>query len=206
MRIVFVDSLDSFAWNLVHALAHHGDDVTVLQSEGLTATRLLSLRPDRVVLGPGPGAPCDAGGLVSVVRPLAAARVPTLGVCLGLQAIALAFGARVDRTRAVHGEADAVFHDGRGLFATVPQGAAMTRYHSLCAVESTVLAPLEVSARTADGTVMGLRHLEAPMAAVQFHPESVLSGAAGQLLLDGFLSGRALPSAALAASERLARA
>ncbi|MCB9686756.1 MAG: aminodeoxychorismate/anthranilate synthase component II [Alphaproteobacteria bacterium] len=186
MRLLLVDAWDSFTHNLVHALIEAGAAVDVVRCDEIDEHGVVGSGADGVVLGPGPGGPLDAGCFVPAVPLLVAAGVPTLGVCLGQQAIGLALGGRVVRHHPVHGSATAVHHDGRGLFADVPAAAPMTRYHSLVVDADTLPACLRPTAWSEDGALMGLAHVSAPVHAVQFHPESVLSGAAGQRLLRNF--------------------
>jgi len=151
----------------------------------VTVAEAETLAPDRLLVSPGPGRPADAGVSVELIRALGP-RVPTLGVCLGHQAIVEAFGGEVGQARALlHGKASPVEHDGRGVFAGLPQGFEAGRYHSLAATR--VPDELEVSARTADGEVMGVRHRELPVEGVQFHPESVLTLPLGRELARNFL-------------------
>ncbi len=167
--ILVVDSFDSFTYNLVHLFAELGGDVAVRRVDAVDAAGVERLGPTHLVLSPGPGRPSPV--LVDLVRHT---RVPTLGVCLGHQAIVAAFGGEIGRARElVHGKATRVAHDGRGIFEGLPQELEAGRYHSLAATR--VPEALEVSARGADGEVMGVRHRELPIDGVQFHPESVLT-------------------------------
>ncbi len=171
--ILLVDNYDSFTYNLVHLFEELGAEVVVRRNDEVDADEAELLAPSHLVVSPGPGRPGDSGATVEIVRRLAST-TPTLGVCLGHQAIVEAFGGEIGRARElVHGKASAVEHDGRGLFEGLPQGFQAGRYHSLAAVG--VPAALEVSARTADGEVMAVRHRELPVDGVQFHPESVLT-------------------------------
>lgn len=186
MRLLLVDAWDSFTHNLVHALIVAGAEVDVVRCDEIDAASVAASGADGVVLGPGPGGPLEAGCFVPAVPLLLEAGVPTLGVCLGQQAIGLALGGRVVRHSPVHGSATPVHHDGEGLFAGVPAAAPMTRYHSLVVEAETLPACLRPRAWSDDGALMALSHVDAPLHAVQFHPESVLSGAAGQRLLRNF--------------------
>jgi anthranilate synthase component 2 len=168
-----IDNYDSFTWNLVHLFEERGVDVVVYRNDALTVDDAEALAPDRLVVSPGPGRPADAGISVEVIRRLGP-RVPTLGVCLGHQAIIEAFGGEVGQAQALlHGKASRVRHDGAGVFAGLPEEIDAGRYHSLAAVR--VPEELVVTARTEDGEVMGVRHGEHPIEGVQFHPESVLT-------------------------------
>src|SRR5918994_2618386 len=173
MRVLVVDNYDSFTYNLVHLLEELGADVLVRLSDALSVEDAKALAPDGLVVSPGPGRPHDAGRSLELVLELGP-KIPTLGVCLGHQAIVEAFGGEVAQARElVHGKASAIRHDGRGLFAGLPQELEVGRYHSLAATN--VPDVLEVSSLSADGEVMSVRHRELPIEGVQFHPESVLT-------------------------------
>jgi anthranilate synthase component II len=168
-----IDNYDSFTYNLVHLFEELGAEVIVRRNDAITPDEAEALSPDRLVVSPGPGRPEDAGVSVEVIRRLGPS-TPTLGVCLGHQAIVEAFGGQVGQARALlHGKASRIRHDGRGVFAGLPAELEAGRYHSLAAAR--VPAELEVTARTADGEVMGVRHRAHPIEGVQFHPESVLT-------------------------------
>jgi anthranilate synthase/aminodeoxychorismate synthase-like glutamine amidotransferase len=185
--ILLVDNYDSFTYNLVHLFEELGAEVVVRRNDEIDADEADRLRPSHLVVSPGPGRPEDSGATVEIVRRLAPT-TPTLGVCLGHQAIVEAFGGEIGRARElVHGKAAAVSHDGRGIFADLPQGFQAGRYHSLAATR--VPDALEVSATSADGEVMAVRHRELPVDGVQFHPESVLTPV-GPDLCRNFLEGR----------------
>jgi anthranilate synthase/aminodeoxychorismate synthase-like glutamine amidotransferase len=171
--ILLVDNYDSFTYNLAHLFGELGAGVVVRRNDALGADEAERLGPSHLIVSPGPGRPADAGACLDIVRRLAP-RVPTLGVCLGHQAIVEAFGGQVGRARRiVHGKASAIDHDGRGLFRGLPEGFEAGRYHSLAA--TSLPGCLEVSATCADGEVMAVRHRELPVDGVQFHPESVLT-------------------------------
>jgi anthranilate synthase/aminodeoxychorismate synthase-like glutamine amidotransferase len=173
--ILLIDNYDSFTYNLYQAVRALGADCRVVRNDALTVAQILRLGPEGIILSPGPGRPEDAGVTVEVIRALAC-RVPMLGVCLGHQAIGLAFGGRVVRAkRLMHGKTCRIRHDGRGVFRGVPQGAEVMRYHSLVVERPGFPKDLEVTARTSEGLVMGLRHRSYPMEGVQFHPESVMT-------------------------------
>jgi anthranilate synthase component 2 len=173
VKVLVVDNYDSFTWNLVHLFEELGAEVVVRRNDALTVDEAEALRPDRLVVSPGPGRPEDAGISVEVVRRLGRS-IPTLGVCLGHQAIVEAFGGEVGQAKALlHGKASRIRHDGRGVYEGLPEEVEVGRYHSLAAVR--VPAELVVTARTADGEVMGVRHTRYPIEGVQFHPESVLT-------------------------------
>ena len=194
-RVLLVDNYDSFTFNLAQALSALGAEVTVLRADDAALDGALAARPDRVVISPGPGRPEVAGRSAELVRTAPERGIPTLGVCLGLQCAAVAFGAAVVRApEPRHGKTSPVRHDGRGIFTGIPDPTVATRYHSLMVDPATLPADLIVSARSDDGVVMALRHLELPLEAVQFHPESVLS-ADGVAMLRNFLNGVREPSA-----------
>ncbi len=212
--ILVIDNYDSFTYNLVQLLAALGAEVRVERNDALTAVEALGLSPTGVVISPGPGTPAEAGISADVVRAAIAAGVPVLGVCLGHQVVAEVYGGTVCRApRPVHGKTDDIIHDGLGIFTGVPSPFTATRYHSLCVDADSVPEVLEVSARTNDGIVMGLRHRTERVFGVQFHPESVLTPE-GTKLLANFLdiagevplaSGVAGASATLAAAGGTAR-
>ncbi|MEX2613671.1 MAG: aminodeoxychorismate/anthranilate synthase component II [Gaiellaceae bacterium] len=173
MKLLVIDNYDSFTWNLVHLFEELGVDVTVYRNDAISVEEADALQPDRLVISPGPGRPADAGISVELVRRLGPS-VPTLGVCLGHQAIVEAFGGQVGQAKALlHGKASRVRHDGKGVFAGLPAEIEAGRYHSLAAVH--VPDELVVTARTDDGEVMGVRHCAHRIEGVQFHPESVLT-------------------------------
>lgn len=188
-RLLLIDNYDSFVFNLAQAFGALGAEPVVVRNDA-KVSELQAVQPDAVVISPGPGTPDDAGVSIEAIG-VFAGRVPVLGVCLGHQCIARAFGGRVERASVgpVHGKTSQVSHDGRGLFAGIPDGFVATRYHSL-AIETDVEAlpvALEVTARSEDGVIMGVRHREMAVEGVQFHPESVLC-ADGPRLLANFLS------------------
>jgi anthranilate synthase component 2 len=183
--ILIVDNYDSFTYNLVQRLGELGASCEVVRNDALSAAEILALKPKRIVLSPGPCTPDEAGVCLSLLSLLRAQRskIPMLGVCLGHQSLGQAFGARVVRARApVHGKAEEIVHDGRGLFRGAPRGLKAGRYHSLVVEEKSLpSSELAVSARTRDGIVMALRHKKLPMFGVQFHPESILTPDGAQI-------------------------
>jgi anthranilate synthase/aminodeoxychorismate synthase-like glutamine amidotransferase len=171
--LLMLDNYDSFTYNLVHLFQELGVEVQVFRNDAITPDEAEALAPTHLVVSPGPGRPEDAGVSVELIRRLGP-RVPTLGVCLGHQAIVEAFGGEVGQAKALlHGKSSPVEHDGKGVFTGLPDPFEAGRYHSLAAL--TVPEELEVTARTPDGEVMGVRHRELPIEGVQFHPESVLT-------------------------------
>jgi len=186
-KVLLVDNYDSFTYNLAQALSSLGAQVRVVRADDPALEGALASRPDRVVISPGPGRPEAAGRSPALVREAPERGIPTLGVCLGLQCAAVAFGARVVRApEPRHGKTSRVTHDGSGLFAGIPQGTEATRYHSLMVDEKTLPPEVVVTARADDGVVMGIRHTTLPLEAVQFHPESVLT-IDGLKMLENFL-------------------
>ena len=187
-RILVLDSYDSFVYNLVQYLGELGAEPVVYRNDALTVDAALALEPDGVLLSPGPGRPEDAGIVCDAIPAFAAIDTPVLGVCLGHQAIGHVYGAAVVRApELMHGKTSPVEHSGAGVFAGLPSPLTATRYHSLTLDPATVPDVLEVTATTADGTVMGVRHRDLPVEGVQFHPESILT-AAGHDLLKNFLA------------------
>jgi anthranilate synthase/aminodeoxychorismate synthase-like glutamine amidotransferase len=171
--LLMIDNYDSFTYNLVHLFEELGAEVRVFRNDAITVEEAEALAPAQLVISPGPGRPVDAGVSVELIRRLGP-RVPTLGVCLGHQAIVEAFGGEIGQARALlHGKSSPVEHDGKGVYRGLPAPLEAGRYHSLAALQ--VPADLEVTARTPDGEVMGVRHRELPIEGVQFHPESVLT-------------------------------
>ena len=171
--ILLIDNYDSFTYNLAHLFGELGAEVTVRRNDEIDPDGAEGLAPSHLVLSPGPGRPGEAGASVEIVQRLAPS-VPTLGVCLGHQAIVQAFGGEIGQARRiVHGKASAIDHDGRGLFRGLPEPFEAGRYHSLAA--TSLPGCLEVSATCTDGEVMAVRHRELPVDGVQFHPESVLT-------------------------------
>ena len=192
MKVLLIDNYDSFTYNLAQYLGELGHAPTVLRNDEVSLGDIESMRPDRIVISPGPGRPEDAGVTVDVIRQFGR-RTPVLGVCLGHQGIGYAFGGDVVRAPVLmHGKVSSVQHDGRGVFAGVSQPFVAGRYHSLV-VSDPPPEVLEISARTDEGVIMGLRHREWPVHGVQFHPESVLTGE-GLKILRNFMEMKCFPS------------
>ncbi|MFO1407624.1 MAG: aminodeoxychorismate/anthranilate synthase component II [Steroidobacteraceae bacterium] len=196
-RLLLVDNYDSFTYNLVQAFLVLGADVLVHRNDAITVDEALALAPTHLCISPGPGTPHDAGVSMEMIRAFAG-RIPVFGVCLGHQSIVEAMGGQVVRAgRLMHGKVSMVEHDGRGILAGLPQPFQAGRYHSLIAKPESLPAVLEVSARTAEGEIMAVRHREYTVEGVQFHPESVLTPE-GPTLMANFLAlegGRRAPGA-----------
>jgi para-aminobenzoate synthetase component 2 len=197
-RVLVIDNYDSFVYTLNGYLLQLGAETEVLRNDTFSqadaAARLAEY--DAVLVSPGPGKPADAGVSVAMVKAALAADTPLLGVCLGHQAIAEAFGATVTNAdELMHGKTSVIEHDASAFYAGVPQPFTATRYHSLAVVDGTVPDDLVVTSRTSGGVIMGLRHREAPIYGVQFHPESVLTEG-GYLMLGNWLAASGLPEAA----------
>ena len=185
-RLLLIDNYDSFTYNLVQYLSELGAEVTVHRNDQITLDEIESLSPDRIVISPGPKTPRDAGICLDLISRFAG-RMPLLGVCLGHQAIGEAFGGRVVRAPEImHGKISSISHDGRTVFADLPNPFPATRYHSLIVERETLPGCLEVSASSPSGLIMGLRHRELKVEGVQFHPESIMTQV-GKQLLQNFL-------------------
>jgi len=183
-----IDNYDSFTYNLVQYLGELGAEVDVVRNDAETVDALLARAPDGVVISPGPGTPEDAGVSIEAVKRFAEAGTPVLGVCLGHQSIGVAFGGKVGRARSImHGKTSEIHHTGAGVFADLPEPFVATRYHSLVIEPDSCPECLDVTARTDDGEIMGVRHRTLPVEGVQFHPESILTEV-GKQLLGNFLA------------------
>ena len=171
--ILMVDNYDSFTYNIVQELGMLGADVKVVKNDAVTISEIEAMKPQAIVFGPGPGNPDSAGITLAAIKHFAG-RLPILGICLGHQSIAQAFGGRiVGAKRLMHGKTSQLKHDGRGLFRGFPQGMEVMRYHSLAVERATLPACFEISAEAEDGEIMGLRHRTLPVESVQYHPESI---------------------------------
>ncbi len=185
--LLLIDNFDSFTYNLVQVFQKIGVEVQVVRNTA-TVQECVKLKPDFLVIGPGPGTPHDSGVSIPLIKELAG-QIPILGICLGLQCIAQLYGATVKRSELspVHGKTSEIFHSNTGLFKDIPQGFHATRYHSLVVDRQTIPDTLEISAETAEGVIMGLSHRQLSIEGVQFHPESVLT-LEGKKMLDSYLS------------------
>jgi len=186
--VLMIDNYDSFTYNLVQYLGELGAAVQVVRNDEFSVDAVEALRPERVVVSPGPGVPSEAGISLGVIERLAG-RVPILGVCLGHQSIGQAFGGRVVRAgQVMHGKVSRLRHDGAGVFAGLPEAFTATRYHSLVVERETLPECLAITAEADDGEIMGLRHRSLAIEGVQFHPEALLTEH-GHALLKNFLQG-----------------
>jgi len=191
--ILVIDNYDSFTYNIVQYLGEMGCDLRVVRNDALTTDEIAALRPEKILISPGPCSPEQAGVSVDVIRRFAG-EIPLLGVCLGHQSIGHAFGGNVVRAgRLMHGKTSPIRHDGRGVFAGLPSPFQAIRYHSLLIDRDTLPDCLEVSAETAEGEIMGVRHRTLPVEGVQFHPESVLTEH-GKRLLANFVGAGEAPA------------
>jgi anthranilate synthase/aminodeoxychorismate synthase-like glutamine amidotransferase len=184
--ILVIDNYDSFTYNIVQEMGELGAELSVYRNDDITVDRIRRLQPERIVISPGPGYPIDAGISLDVIRELGA-EIPILGICLGHQSIGEAYGGKVIHApELMHGKTSMIQHMGDILFDDIPTPFEATRYHSLIVEESSLPESLEVTAYTATGEIMGLRHKEYPVVGVQFHPESILTGY-GMKMLQNFL-------------------
>lgn len=188
--LLLIDNYDSFTYNLVHAFEEQGVTVTVARNDNATVKECIALQPDYLVIGPGPGTPGQSGISMPLIQKFADS-TPILGVCLGLQSLAELYGGKVVRSRLgpMHGKNSRILHDGRTLFAGLPQGFTATRYHSLVVERESLPSCLEIAAETPEGEIMALRHKTLGIEGVQFHPEAVLT-VSGPHLLNNFIKNR----------------
>ncbi len=185
--LLLLDNYDSFTYNLYQYLGELGAEIEVRRNDAVTLEEIEALRPDHIVISPGPCTPNEAGISCAIIEHFGP-RIPLLGVCLGHQAIGQVYGGRVIRAREpMHGKTSLMYHEGQGVFRDLPRPFEANRYHSLIVESSTLPDELEVTAYTEDGTIMGLRHRTHPVEGVQFHPESILTSS-GKDLLRNFLS------------------
>jgi len=189
--ILVIDNYDSFTYNVVQELGELGADLTVYRNDKITVDEIRRLAPDRIVISPGPGYPIDAGVSLDVIRQLGA-QIPLLGICLGHQAIGEAYGGVVVHApELMHGKTSMIYHEGDTILSDIPNPFEATRYHSLIVQEDSLPDCLMVTARTATGEIMGIRHKEHPVIGVQFHPESILTYH-GMQMLGNFMKYQAL--------------
>ena len=192
--LLLIDNYDSFTYNLVHYLGELGADVLVKRNDALDVQEAMALRPEGILLSPGPCDPAQAGICLALTAAAAETKIPLMGVCLGHQTIGEAFGGKVVRCHEiVHGKMGTMNHTGKGLFAGLPSPFQATRYHSLTVERESLPDCLEITAELDDGTIMGLQHRELPMHGVQFHPESIRSEH-GHAMLDNFLKTMKVPA------------
>ncbi len=190
--LLVIDNYDSFTYNLVQYLGELGQEIRVVRNDEIGAADIAGIAPSHIVISPGPCTPNEAGISLDTIRQYAG-KIPILGVCLGHQSIGQAFGGRVVRAaKVMHGKTSEIFHEGRGVFAGLPSPFEATRYHSLLVERASLPDCLEVTAQTAEGEIMGLRHKTLPVEGVQFHPESFLT-TVGKDLLKTFLKLRRSP-------------
>ncbi|MEK6777812.1 MAG: aminodeoxychorismate/anthranilate synthase component II [bacterium] len=184
--LLMIDNYDSFTYNLVQYLGELGEDLVVYRNDKITIDEIEQIKPDRIVISPGPCTPKEAGISVETIRYFAG-RLPILGVCLGHQSMGAAFGAEIiGAKRLMHGKTSEIRHDGKAIFANLPNPFVATRYHSLVIKRDTLSKDFEITAESEDGEIMGIRHREYAMEGVQFHPESILT-TVGHDLLKNFL-------------------
>ncbi|WP_420863256.1 anthranilate synthase component II [Algirhabdus cladophorae] len=192
--LLLIDNYDSFTYNLVHYLGELGADVLVKRNDALDVQQAMALRPDAILLSPGPGTPDQSGICLALTQAAAETRTPLMGVCLGHQTIGQTFGGDIVRCHEiVHGKMGQMKHTGKGLFKGLPSPFEATRYHSLVVDRSTLSDDLEITAELEDGTIMGLQHRNLPIHGVQFHPESIASEH-GHALLKNFLTEMKVPA------------
>ena len=181
--IFVLDNYDSFTYNLVHLMGSLGAEMVVERNRETSVAAIMAMQPDGILLSPGPSRPENAGCMLDLIH-TAAGRIPMLGVCLGHQAIGHAFGAKVvSAGRIMHGKLSTIHHDSQGIFQNVPQDFKAVRYHSLALEEATLPDCLEITARSEDGEIMGVRHKELPIEGIQYHPESIMTEAGRQQLM-----------------------
>lgn len=192
--LLLIDNYDSFTYNLVHYVGELGAETRVVRNDALNVQEAMAMRPDGILLSPGPCDPDQAGICLPLTLAAAEAGIPLLGVCLGHQTIGQAFGGRVIRhSEIVHGKMGQIHHQGKGVFAGLPSPFEATRYHSLVVERSSLPDCLEITAELADGTIMGLQHRDLPIQGVQFHPESIASQH-GHALLKNFIDMMQVPA------------
>ncbi len=191
--ILVIDNYDSFTYNIVQELGELGAELSVYRHDKITVEGIRALQPERIVISPGPGFPCDAGISLELIRQLGA-EIPLLGICLGHQSIGEAYGGKVIHApELMHGKTSMIYHGGDTIFADIPNPFEATRYHSLIVEEATLPESLLITARTASGEIMAFRHKQHPVIGLQFHPESILTGY-GMQILQNFLDYEPMPT------------
>lgn len=182
MKILVIDNYDSFTYNLVQLLGKFGHELVIRRNDEITREDIAGIAPDKILISPGPGRPEESGATLTAIRYFAQ-KIPILGVCLGHQAIGLCFGATVVKAPSLmHGKTSEVLHDGRTIFRQLPRPFTAARYHSLIIGTEKLPDDLEISARTSDGIIMGIRHRQFPLEGIQFHPESILTKDGEQII------------------------
>jgi len=185
--ILVIDNYDSFTYNLVHLVARNTDDLVIRRNDEITLDEIETMHPAGILISPGPGRPVDAGITCDTIRSFGS-NIPILGVCLGHQAIGEVYGSAITyASRLMHGKTSQIHHDGKGLFVGVSEPCIATRYHSLVIDPETMAEELEISARSEDGTIMGIRHKSHPVEGIQFHPESLLTEE-GAKMIDNWMA------------------
>lgn len=175
MKILIIDNYDSFTYNLVQLVGSFNHSIQVCRNDAISLDEINELKPDKIIISPGPGRPEDSKISLEIVKQLSGS-IPILGVCLGHQAIALAFGGKIIKTKnLMHGKTSLIKHDNKSIFASIPQDFIATRYHSLIIEKESFPSELEISAFSEDGEIMGIRHKTNPIEGIQFHPESILT-------------------------------
>jgi anthranilate synthase component 2 len=188
--ILIIDNYDSFTYNLVHLVAQHTDEYKVVRNDAISVDDVRQMYPEMILISPGPGRPEDAGISEQLIKELGP-ETPILGVCLGHQAIGRVFGANVTYAPSLmHGKTSVIHHDGKGVYQNVPQDFTATRYHSLVVEEASVPDTLEITSRTPDGVIMGVRHKHFPIEGIQFHPESILTVEGPKLIENWIKQGK----------------
>lgn len=188
--ILIIDNYDSFTYNLVHLVAEHTDDYKVVRNDAITINEIVELNPTGILISPGPGRPKDAGITSDIIRHFAD-EVPILGVCLGHQAIGEVYGGEVIHApKLMHGKTSTIHHDGKGIFGGIEDGFTATRYHSLVLDADKIPDEFEITARSEDDVIMGIRHRSCPLEGIQFHPESLLTTAGKKIIANWIASCR----------------
>ena len=190
MKILIIDNYDSFTYNLVQLLGKYKNDLIIKRNNEINVKEIESLNPEKILISPGPGKPVDAGISVAIIKNFGR-EIPILGVCLGHQAIAVAYGGKVIKApELMHGKVSEINHDNKTIFKDINQNFIATRYHSLIIEKKSLPKVLEISATTPNGIIMGIRHKNLPVEGIQFHPESILTDAGEKIIKNWFMMGR----------------